>query len=1072
MGSRRRDAFDKGRWVDDQMRQAEASRELRRRELKQAVVAAYRAIQAAQFTSQQVINSMPAEAKGVNSADIRKLGMDSDARGWPIPRKRVCEFVDEFGIRKLGRDFGLVGYLDAFARADKEFDLAKLQAEIRYHGEIVLEARREVYARELPGYLLALEESLSKTVRWIPYLDLSDGFEARMVSISEEPPVGYDPGIAYDDSAGVQRGDVGWQHAIVEVPVAVVLADAGFGKSWLVRQYAKTLCEKASRLFEQGGDPASIAIPMVIHAADLAREWRAGSAGPEAAVTAAVRPRQISPTIRQLLAGRFEHAEPVTVLIDAYDEIFDDGLRASFGDAVRWLHSWTGENVGLLLTSRRAGYDDPFDRRTGHPDPLYMTLGLLDEPQVRHLWETWYTARSEAVPTARLEPAITPESPLRRFVRVPLIAAFCAWVAETETVAPTRAGLYGQVIDKFLALSWKDESPHHEGMIRQDGARRAAHRRSLADLAWHMATSDDRWRDDILVADCDRVLAHAGPAPPAGHSHAWEPIRYLGILTQPSVFGGDALGDAPVMWIHRSVAEYMAATWLVDLPAAEVAAVLDRRSWFHPAWANVLDFAVGIESAASAEAALVTEALREHATRSDDGLGWFATVLAAASGGLSPDAPRRESVVARIWSLHRAGLITSVHLARVLALVPEADDVAIVELLIDRLAETDSEQEVWDAIAWTGAHGRSVLADLISSSSDAAGAARALYAVDPATALEALSRRIVACLPLHSADASLLRVVPPDMVELLVERYLSAVTSVADSEALAWTQSPRARETFMRPELIGSADTTTRAVAVAALGSWYRNNLDQEGFAILLRLATEDPDPGLRMRARFALETAGGSVPWVKARLHEAFSLLYTDPSTPPITDLETLAANLSEIGPEFTRALTMVRVEPRLRIGPIPAVLRPLTERALRGELDVTATRDLLMIGGASLIELAIRRVREADMPTADLARLIVGLTFAAPHDTVAYAAIVAAAARHRHLLIEGALRIHEGDADSRIEILIDAMRRLEQRNPAAVQVWSAVLRKLLLELPYERRRAWRTKCGETTAHVLALHE
>lgn len=1051
---------------------AQARYLLRLRQLKAAVLSTYRTIDAEGWTSGRV-----ARVIGCSPSTYRKLASDGDATGWAPPSRRMCEAVDTFGRDRMGKEFGLAALRCQMKTAEAESKASTVLRRAAGDAEDLAEARGEAYQQPLVRYLESLRQSLLTTSRWLPYSDVSEGFESRAVTVSDTPP----EFIAGDDLHGAAghtlRGDVGWLQAVTEVAVAVVLADAGAGKTWLLRDYGRVLCDDALAACLAGHDPAEIALPVVVHAADLAACWGTSDSPARAFVTAAARGiltdgRTLSSLVAALLSERIAGNGLLNVLVDGYDEVFDDGPRARLRQSLAWLQQQCGEGTRLVLMSRRAGFDDPFSVRagTGVPSPRYMQLGLLEDAQVRGLWRQWFAARGQSVPLDRLEPAVTPQSPLRRFVQVPLIAAFCAWVAETEVVESTRAGLYGQVVRKFISQQWKRDSPHMEGGLQQDAARRTSLESSLTDLAWHMATSRMGWLDALPIDEVDRVLARQGPGPLPGRSHAWEPIRRVGILVQPGSFGDEPLGDAPVMWIHRSVHEFLSASRLASLPSEDIRGLVDRGMWFHSSWANVLDFAVGVEASVGEGDGQVTRLLRELALSEDDGLGWFAAVFASASAGLPPDPGRRHAVVDRVWRLHNAGLLTSIHLARVLALVPEADTQDIIEQLRMRPPGESTRREVLEAIAWCGEQGRSLLATEIESSPEAAGAASALFRVDPPRAVEALNRRIVSGLALHSADGCVIREIDSVGVKLLVERYLADVTSAERATALAWTHAPIALDTFTSADLLRSPDSRIRAVAAHGLSIWYRNDLDRAGFKLLVDLALRDPDPTVRIQVRSGLDAVGMTVPWVESALHQVFTELHTDPALPEITDLDTLAATLQTTGPAFMKALVMVREEPRLLQGPVIDAIQLLTVSALLGKLGVMETRDVLIIGGPEIIALAADRICGDTLSAAEAGQVAVGLSFAARNDPDVYSSIVIAAGRHSHPILAAALRLHEGLVDGRIAALAMAIQQLGEPRPRAVQTWASVLRALLLELPYEQRQSWHEACGRATAHVLKL--
>lgn len=114
-------------------------------------------------------------------------------------------------------------------------------------------------------------------------------------------------------------------------------------------------------------------------------------------------------------------------------------------------------------------------------------------------------------------------------------------------VATTRTGLYGQVVRRFLARSWKADEPTPGGPSREDGARRSRLEAALTELAWHMAAAEPAWRDTLPAGRCEEVLAAAGAPAAADHSRLWDAVRHVGILVQEGVGPDEPMGDGSVM---------------------------------------------------------------------------------------------------------------------------------------------------------------------------------------------------------------------------------------------------------------------------------------------------------------------------------------------------------------------------------------------------------------------------------------------------------------------------------------------------------------------------------------------
>jgi hypothetical protein len=1060
-----------------------------RERLKKAALTAHAAITEAGYTSGEV-----AVVTGLHDSAIRKLKSDGDRHGWRPPSQQVCEAIDRFARERLETTFGLAGLREELRLAQEALDAAEAHARAAESGTDLAEAVDEVHRPELVSYLQGLRRSLSAAARWLPHSRINDGFQERSVQVKNDPPSAIGAEGAFYDPGSVPRGDVSWAQAVKDASITVVLADAGLGKSWLLRHHALELGHRALADIEAGEALDAVTIPLWVHARDLAECWR-NDATPGAriadgclrALTAIGFP--VSPTLRRLLAERTaEGKAPLCVLIDAYDEVFDDDLRESANLAIQWLSAGVRaeEPVRIILASRPAGYADPFDHRSaGAPDeadeneddeettsddsdPRYLYLGILNEVQVRSLWQRWFAARGQPVPTERLGPVLAPYSPLRRFVRVPLIAAFCAWVAEAEPVASTRTGLYAQVVRRFLALSWKTSSPAPRGSLRQDGAARVRLEGRLAGLAWNMATSERGWQDALSVDECEEILAADGPAD-SSHSLLWGPVRQIGILVQPGVGPDMPLGDGPVMWIHRSVHEFLVARKLTVEPADVTAALFERRCWFHPAWANVLDFALGLESADRGRRLLLM--MDRAAGDGQDGLGWFSTVMASADLTGEPPADLQRTLLDRVRLLHHAGLLSAVQMAKALSSGAGGDVDAIVDVLRDRLRDSGPDRELWEAFAWSGAPGRAVLEEVIRTAADTNEAAAALHRVDAAAAGKAMRDRIIAGLPCHAHDAPALGEVDTATTVILQERYLADPASVVLAEALGYTRNAVAQETLSRQELLTAEDAKVRLAAAIGLAAWYGNELDERGYALLRDMAVGDPDRLVRMRLRARLESVAESVPWVERALGTVFYDLHSDSAEPELDDLEAIAARLRSVGTGTRLAVTMLRVEPRLLRGPVPEAMAGLAARAMVGELDAQMTADVAHIVGVDVfVAAAIARLDRSDA-SEGMTRLALGICFAAPGDPAVFDALVAYAGRTRNPLVEASLCIHDLPDEERVRRLAHAMRRLTGPEPHAVQTWAYAMRAILAELPEPSRAELRGVCAEATSHVLSLN-
>ena len=183
---------------------------------------------------------------------------------------------------------------------------------------------------------------------------------------------------------------------------------------------------------------------------------------------------------------------------------------------------------------------------------------------------------------------------------------------------------------------------------------------------------------------------------------------------------------------------------------------------------------------------------------------------------------------------------------------------------------------------------------------------------------------------------------------------------------------------------------------------------------MLLDVTLHDPLPELRRRIRGRLEDIAAEVPWVEAALDAVFDQLHADPTQPEITDRESLAPLLRQVGPATHKAVAMLLVEPALIDGPVIEPLLALTERALRGELDQSLTADvaravMARFGAQTFAEPACAMLRRADESPVAAGRLAVGLAWAAPGDPEIFDALVACAGGNPHPLTSAALHVYD---------------------------------------------------------------
>jgi hypothetical protein len=934
--------------------------------------------------------------------------------------------------------------------------------------------------QDLRTYLSGLIRKQSATQNWLPHDRLDDAFVERRVSVRRDAPDQAAAGVLYAD-AGPVRGDVRWPDAVRELPIGVVLANAGAGKTWLLRHHCIRLCRAALAQLDAGAPVDDIAIPIFLHAHQLAVHWLSGLEPGVALLTAAVgQPGGRSDRrLRALLAARLTPNAPrLPVIIDAYDEVFDSNLADALDASIGWLTSLSRQQTGpsVLLSSRPTALRrqfTPFEPDEDSDDdpvvPRYLWLDALTENQVRQLWTAWFDARGSSVPTGRLDPVIAPLSAIRMAVRVPLIAAFCAWVAESATVVTNRAGLYGQVVDRFLGLHWKRDSPVDVGSLRHDPALRGRFRDAFTELAWRMATDGPFWADSLPADECETVLAAELAGAPGRHSRTFEARRLFGILV--SLGGDDDVRSAPVSWIHRSVHQYLVATRLVAQSGERIEELVESKGWFRPEWRDVFDFAVGLEELSSpTEIAAdadrpVAHALRVQALGDGDGLGWYATMFTAAAAGLPADPALRDDVVSRMWELHDVGLLSPVHLARAMALAPEAELGRIVDLVREGSETYGSRPEVWDALAWCGPPGIAALSEAARHASNAEGALNSLFRIAPDDAVAAAVDRLTDGLTITDTDRAVLSAFSIDQVEWLVARFLRDPRSIPVAQEVGWAGAGTRLLDTLRHE-----DPECRYAAVAGVAADFAVRPSDLLLDVLLGIALDDPERAVRVSAREQLLAVATDVPWVEAKLDERWNELHRDEALPALDDIESIAARLRDIGPSTITAVVMIQEEPELaRSAPVVRELGTLLARARRGELDHRLTTQLTLLFGDAFAELVVDLLADGTPFQRDnLRNLVSGLCHARPEDPAVFEAVADRIAADPDPALGSALLLHHLSQEEKVRRLLRRLTSQREPNRAAVQVWSDVLRIELLKAPQQTRERFRADCATATAHIV----
>lgn len=416
-------------------------------------------------------------------------------------------------------------------------------------------------------------------------LDLAAYF-ARAVERAGVPhylPAGMDPA-ALDQARSVRTASgtghpESWEAATAAYPRIVLLADAGVGKSWLLRMHARRLAGAALSDTQPaeavlvaaavsgapgGATPGWAPVPVLLRCGELAvrteRLLTDALAGHLFDLGVMVEGDR-SEAARAAADGR------LVLLLDAYDELPGPDARAR----LYALLATAPSAMPIVVAGRRAGHTGP-PPTGGGPPWQELALEPLDRAAMGKLVNTWpLTSAARASVFQRIRTPGLGEVPL-------LLALLCALAEEipqgtadgVPDLPAAKGELYERMLRRFLV---HEQRPPAAEDIEADRLLD-----TLAPVAFHFAhRAEDGWTDVMPREEVLRALRAAGPAFTELGQDAAGVLRTLSVeagVLQP--LGDPSGGRAqPYLFLHRSFAEYLTARHLAGLPEAESLAVVD-----------------------------------------------------------------------------------------------------------------------------------------------------------------------------------------------------------------------------------------------------------------------------------------------------------------------------------------------------------------------------------------------------------------------------------------------------------------------------------------------------------------
>jgi HEAT repeat protein len=471
----------------------------------------------------------------------------------------------------------------------------------------------EAWARsgELPGYLprRADVDALSQSVR------VRQGVRLGLADESEEGT----PGLPSERSISSESPKP-WAEIAAANRQLIVLADPGFGKSWLIRSETRRVCrEMLDRLAQSG--PADVLIPVPLRCDQLIEA--PGQGLPDKAAACLSTQGLLPDRSRAHLAEQVRRGKAV-LLLDALDEL----TEAQSGLLRACIRAWADharDQARFVITSRLAGY-------TGSPVPGACEVEILafTADDIEAMINAWNLppAKWAQLVNRMSDPAIA------AMARIPLLLALMCSLSSSpdgEELPGTRGRLLDRVLRWFLTRTHRSPDAVTAPMLDDIGV--DALMEFLGHLAFAFANHPDGWTD---LMSGDRLLkeirAARTPFSEFGRTPA-EVLRELAVRAGILVPAGNPSGGRSpgYLFFHRTVSEYLVACHLSTLSEREWMTIIEEHRWFDPDWAGVIPM-LGERISPSAARNLI-----EHLAGADPDPFWHSMTAAIRVWGSRPD---------------------------------------------------------------------------------------------------------------------------------------------------------------------------------------------------------------------------------------------------------------------------------------------------------------------------------------------------------------------------------------------------------------------------------------------------
>jgi HEAT repeat protein len=383
---------------------------------------------------------------------------------------------------------------------------------------------------------------------------------------------------------------------------AVILGDPGFGKTWLLRYEARRLARAAvEQLRNRLCDLDQITLPIFIRLSELNQ-----SDNPiEDALVEAVSAGR-SAAFRNFVCEKLA-TECCVVLLDAWDEVpievppkgqpiaFLPHYRQRLGQRLD-VFSRQFTQPRILMTSRIVGYDkSPIPDLSDQEQVKELELLAFDTPQVESFARIWFGDDKGVV--NQFLAMLRQNHQVRGLARIPLMLTLLCrvWQEQQLTSITRRAELYDCCL-RGLLRDWKIDDKGHE---REDESVGEAYVEAMIELLQAVSyvlfvEGYEQFNPTLLRAKMQQWLEQLRP----GHELCGRTAASLiAELKRDGVFiiAGE-YHDAPLLFLHRTFQEYLAASVLAKQAESAgwkaIERFVSKKAWL-PEWEEVICLLAG-----------------------------------------------------------------------------------------------------------------------------------------------------------------------------------------------------------------------------------------------------------------------------------------------------------------------------------------------------------------------------------------------------------------------------------------------------------------------------------------------